>query len=150
MNRLGIALVAGFVGIAQPASACLVAENQEALIHSALPSRLPDGAVVLDVMIESGDASRLYGSGLPVRVRRSLHGNVSRAEVTLRTPYETSCDAPFANGSSGIVVGNLTGEGSEQAISPVFVRRGDGFQVPVDGPVWARSPIFERGADNRP
>lgn len=141
MNRLGMALAASVMAIAQPASACLIAQSQEALIHSALPSPLPADAVVLDVVIRSGDASSLYGSGLRVHVRRIVQGDVRGAEMLLRTPVETSCDVPFANGSSGLVVGYLSGEGSEQTLSPVFVRRGDGFQIPVGGPVSPRSPL---------
>lgn len=150
MIRLGIAFVASVVAIAQPASACLVAESQEALIHSALPSPLPADAVVLNVVIGSGDASSLYGSGLRLRVRRILQGDVQSAEMRLRTPVETSCDAPFANGSSGILVGYLNGEGSEQTLSPVFVRRGDGFQIPAGSPVSPRSPLVEFSVYYRP
>lgn len=143
MIRLGIAFVASAIAIAQPASACLIAESQEALIHSALPSPVPVDAVVLEVVVESGDVRRLYGSGLRLSVRRIIQGDVRGAEMRLRTPAWTSCDAPFANGSSGIVVGYLTGEGSEQTLSPVFVRRGDGFQIPTGGPVRPRLPLNE-------
>lgn len=143
MKRCHVALIAGLMGIAEPASACLIADSQEALIHSALPSRLPSDAIALDVEVDTGDPSTLYGSGLRVRVRRILQGDVRGTEMTLRTPFETSCDAPLANGSSGIVVGYLTGEGSEQTLSPVFVRRGDGFQIPAGGPASPRSPLVE-------
>lgn len=150
MIRLGIAFVVSAIAIAQPASACLVAESQEALIHSALPSPVPADAVVLEVVVESGDVRSLYGSGLRLSVRRIIQGDVRGAEMRLRTPVETSCDAPFANGSSGIVVGYLTGEGSEQTLSPVFVRRGDGFQIPAGGPVSPRSPLVEFSVYHRP
>jgi hypothetical protein len=143
MIRLGIAFFASTIAIAQPASACLVAESQEALIHSALPSPVPADAVVLEVVVEPGDVRSLYGSGLRLSVRRIIQGDVRGAEMRLRTPVETSCDAPFANGTSGIVVGYLTGEGSEQTLSPVFVRRGDGFQIPTGGPVGPRFPLTE-------
>jgi hypothetical protein len=150
MKRCHVALAAGMIGIAEPASACLIADSQEALIHSALPSRLPSDAIVLDVEVDDSDPSTLYGSGLSVRVRRIIQGDVRGTEMTLRAPFETSCDAPLANGSSGIVVGYLTGEGTERTISPVFVQRGDGFQIPAGGPVSPRSPLIESRVYFRP
>ncbi len=150
MKRCHVALIAGLMGIAEPASACLIADSQEALIHSAPPSRLPSDAVVLDVEVDAGGPSSLYGSGLRLSVRRILQGDVRGAEMRLRTPVETSCDAPFANGTSGIVVGYLVGEGSEQTLSPVFVRRGDGFQIPAGDPVSPRSPLVEISVYHRP
>ena len=143
MNRFGIAISASIVAIAQPASACLIADSQQALIHSALPSRLPPDAVALDVEIETGDPDSLYRSGLRVRVRRIIQGDVRASEIILRTAYETSCDDLFANGSSGLIVGYLTGAGSEQDVSPVFSLRGDRFQIPVGEAVTPRSPLAE-------
>lgn len=143
MKPCHVAMIIGLVGIAEPASACLVADNQEALIHSARPSRLPSNAILLDVEIDTGAPMSLYGAGLRARVRRVLRGNVRGAEIMLRTPFEGSCDAPFANGSSGLVVGFLIGEGPDQIFSPVFVRRSEGFQVRDRGPVVPRLPLAE-------
>lgn len=135
---LSIALAATVFGVAHTASACMTLDSQQALIHSALPPILPDGAVVLDVDIDTSNPYRLYGSGLPARVRNVGHGDVQVSTVLLRTPVETSCDAPFANGSSGLIIGFWTGEGDERSITPVFVMRRDGFALPSDALVQPR------------
>lgn len=150
MKRCQVALIAGLMVVAEPASACLIADSQEALIHSALPSHLPSDAIALDVVIDTGDPSSLYGSGLRVRVRRTIQGSFQGTEVALRTAIETSCDAPFANGTSGIVVGYLTGEGPEQTLNPIFVKRGDGFQIPSGRPVSARATFVEFRVHRQP
>ncbi len=149
LRCLLVVLVATTVGVAHPASACSTSESQQALIHSALPPILPIGAVVLDVKIDTSNSARLYRSGLPARVLSVRHGEVQSTTVVLRTPIGTSCDAPFANGSTGIIVGFWTGEGDDRALSPVFVTRGDGFRLGGDDPVqprgvrrWRASPLF--------
>lgn len=139
LRCLLIALVATAVGVAHPASACLTSDSQQALIHSALPPILPIGAVVLDVTIDTNNSARLYSSGLPARVLSVRHGEVQAKTVVLRTPIETSCDAPFANGSTGIIVGFWAGEGDDRAFSPVFVTRGNGFRLGGDDPVQPRA-----------
>jgi len=138
-NRcLSIALAATVLGVAHPAFACMTSDSQQALIHSALPPILPDGAVVLDVDIDTSNPNRLYSSGLPARVRNVRYGDVQVSTVLLRTPIGTSCDAPFANGSSGLIIGFWTGEGDERSITPVFVMRGEGFALAGDALVQPR------------
>ena len=121
-------------GIAQPASACFLPESQVALIHSAPPSPLPSGAIVLDVDIDMDGSATLYDEGLRARVRHVVHGDFPGDEVTLRAFGETSCDAPFANGTSGLIVGYLSEDRAGPFFSPLFVARGDGFRLRADYP----------------
>ena len=116
-------------GIAHPAAACFTPESQTALIHSAPPSPVPRGAIVLDVDIRMEGSDSLYDQGLTARVRDVVHGDFPGDEVTLRAFGETSCDAPFANGTSGLIVGYLSEDRAGRIFSPVFVRRGDGFRL---------------------
>lgn len=135
LRFLSIALATIALSVAHPASACWTSDH--ALVHSTLPPVLPVGAVVLDVDIDTSNPSRLYSSGLPARVLSVRYGDVQATSIVLRTPYGTTCDNLFANGSTGIIIGFWTGGGDDRAISPVFVTEEEGFSL--HGPVQPRT-----------
>ena len=65
---------------AAPAGACMTSSSHLALIHAALPSPLPEGAIVAEVEIETGGTPDAHGgrraalsAGLRARVRRIGH-----------------------------------------------------------------------------
>lgn len=121
-----------------PAQACLTASSHLALIHSALPAPLPEGAIVAEVEIGAGDAplhlaaeGPLYSTGLSARVRRMIQGDYSGDTLILRPAHMTSCDNPFDNGRVGYVVGTVRGyEDGVLVLDPVTVRSGSGFRLP--------------------
>lgn len=113
------------------AHACENPDDTRALIHSALPTPLPDRAVVLEVTFRQGDWRGLNGSGARVRVRHVIHGSIAGRYVLVRLgPFSSSCDYPFGNGRSGTIVGVVIGsEGGVDIVRPVFARRGSGFRL---------------------
>ena len=119
-------ITAALVCVAGPASACRWIGNHRALIHSALPSVLPPEAIVLDVQIEGENSGDLYRDGLRARVRRVVSGDFDGAFVVVKLAGASSCDSPFENGSSGLIIGFWT---PEETFSPVLVQQQYGFQL---------------------
>lgn len=76
----------------------------------------------------------LYRGGLRARVKRVISGNYDGDFVLIRRPAASSCDHPFDNGSSGLVVGFLT---KEETLFPVLVQEQYGFQLRADDLVLA-------------
>lgn len=103
-----------------------------AVIHSALPDPLPEGAFVAEVEIKTKDEWQLYATGLRARVTKAISGASQIEQVILRLPHTdaTSCDLPFANGRSGLIVG-IPGKrkGKALVVWPVLVSRYDGFKL---------------------
>jgi hypothetical protein len=101
-----------------------------AIIHSALPKALPDGLFVAEVEVEASDFYPLYTTGLRARVTKLIAGGTVN-EIILRRPVGSSCDAPFANGKSGLVVGIAKQRvGDRLVVWPLLVSRHDGFTLP--------------------
>lgn len=129
---LSVALgVTALLMSAAPASACILMENQLALIHSAVPADLPRALVVVQAEIPpAATESQLYDLGLRARIRRTIQGDYQGEFIRLRASVETSCDAPFDNGRSGLIVGYPRGlEGGELVIEPILAQRSDGFKL---------------------
>lgn len=123
---LGLALT-----IAVEARACGVSPSF-AVIHSALPKSLPDGLFVANVEIETESEWEIYENGLRAHVKRMIAG-VPVESVILKLPEATSCDKPFANGRSGLVVGiPKEWSGSILIVLPLLVSRYDEFRLPSD------------------
>jgi hypothetical protein len=121
-----------FVGmVAQhPANACGNSPSY-AVVHSALPTPLPTGAFVAEIEIETSDQEKLYTTGLRARVRRAIAGAHQGERIILRLLERTSCDAPFVNGRSGLLVARPWGrEGEALVVRPELVSRYDGFRLP--------------------
>lgn len=132
MKLIAAIFVAVLVGFAGPASACRWIGNHRALIHSAVPSVLPTGAVVLDVEIEPENDS-LYREGMRARVRRVVSGDFDHAIVTIRLEGQGSCDHPLENGSAGMIVGFLMPDGY---LSPLLVQQQNGYQLQASDRVF--------------
>jgi hypothetical protein len=123
-------LLAGMLS-SQAACACGVSPSF-AVIHSALPDPLPEGAFVAEVEIKTKDQWQLYATGLRAYVTKTIVGTSQVERVILRLPVaeNTSCDAPFANGRSGIIVGiPEKRKGKALVVWPVLVSRYDGFTL---------------------
>ena len=112
------------------ANACGASPNL-AIVHLALPNPLPAGAFIADVEIETRNARRLYAGGLRARVRRAIAGASPGERIILRLTEESSCDAPFVNGRSGLLVGiPRNREHGALVVWPLLVSRYDGFRLP--------------------
>ena len=116
---------------AAPASACMMMENQLALIHSAVPADLPRDLVVVDSEIPASATERqLYDTGVRAWVRRTVQGDYQGQFIRIRASVKTSCDGPFDNGRSGLIVGYPRGwEDGELVIEPILAQRSDGFRL---------------------
>lgn len=128
-----LALAAGALAAASPAGACLSPDHSRALVLSALPRPLPRGAIVADVVMARGDEPRINRPGIVARVRRVHQGPRDARSLVIRQTVSTDCDWPFANGTSGIVVGKPVGRrGGMLVIEPVMVPKSRGYRL-VDG-----------------
>jgi hypothetical protein len=113
------------------AEACMIADAQEAVIHSALPTPLPPGTIIADVMFEDADENRLHGAGIRVRIRRLIQGDVRGTTMIVRQRIQSSCDNPFANGTTGLIVAiSLETQAGETVAAPIVVTRLDGYRRP--------------------
>lgn len=133
--RIAAALVCAAAATvpASDASACIIADAQETLIHSRLPRTLPAGTIVARVVFDEAERQSLYRTGLRARIRDMIQGEYSGDFLIVRPRFETSCDAPFANGRSGFIVGVADGiEEGVLVVMPIMVSRGDGFRLPRD------------------
>jgi hypothetical protein len=109
MNQAGVVVVAALLwALSTPAQACLAENFQDALIHSELPNPFPKNAIVAEVVIERAPESSLWKSGLRAKVTKWHFGGTGR-EVILQNDISSSCDAPFKNGRTGIIVGRERG-----------------------------------------
>lgn len=101
-----------------------------AIIHSALPEPLPGGLFVAEIEIATDDVRAIYSTGLRAHVKMVIAGSPI-GEVLLRLQEASSCDAPFANGRSGFLIGLITGRaGDRLIISPLLVSPEDSFRLP--------------------
>jgi len=104
-----------------------------ALIHSALPSPLPEGVFIADVEIDRSTLRNYSGGGVRARVRQVIQGDPQVSQIILRSGITTSCDAPLANGAAGLILGLPRGrEGDALIVDPITVHRLDGFRL-ADG-----------------
>lgn len=138
-------LVGGLLLPAAPALACVTASGETALIHSALPARLPPDTIVAEVDISVGDAGALYTSGLPARVIRMVQGEMPLGHfLTLRWGHASSCDRPFANGSRGYIIARARPRPDNPLlVEPFPVVRSKGFRMDDDGRIpeeWLADP----------
>ncbi len=127
--------LAAALGLAAPAAAraCMVGDAFRALIHRRLPGRLPHQAVALEVRFIDHDERRLYRKGLRARVSRVIQGEGIGPVVLVRETVWTSCDYPFLNGTSGLLVCVLRGKESGMSVlHPVMVTQGSGFRLSDD------------------
>jgi hypothetical protein len=123
----------------QSAGACGASPNF-AVVHSALPTPLPAGAFIAEVEIETRDSSKLNTTGLRARVVRAIAGARQGERIILRLTEISSCDAPFANGRSGLLVAiPRRRQGGALVVWPALVSRYDGFRLP-DGFQFERLP----------
>jgi hypothetical protein len=126
-----LAAAAGLLLVPGRAEACMIADAQEALIHSALPTPLPRGTIVADVLFEDANENRLHHDGIRVRIRRLIQGDVHGTTMIVRQRLQSSCDNPFANGTAGLIVAipveTLAGE---TVVAPIAVTRIDRYRLP--------------------
>lgn len=129
MMRYNIALGLILVGLACPsdASGCPTPAGVVAIIHDAVPARVPEGALVLDVVFENGSA--VPWGLVEARIRRVVHGTFSGRSVLVRADRRTSCHYPFSNGRSGLIVGHLREMDGTQVLHPIYVPRRTGFRL---------------------
>jgi hypothetical protein len=140
MKRLLLvaAAAAGLLLIHGRAEACMIADAQEALVHSALPKPLPRETIIADVVFENADENRLHQEGVRVRIRRLIQGDVQGTTMIVRQRIRSSCGDPFANGTTGLIVAiPVEIRAGEIVVAPIDVTRGSGFRL-RDG--------FQRGA----
>lgn len=116
-------------------------DHHRSLILNALPRPLPRGAVVADVVLASSDERGLYQSGITAKVRRLFQGPRGTRQLIVKPTIASSCDAPFENGASGLIVGKpVARHGGVLVIEPLLVpkrsgyRLRDGYQFPPDFP----------------
>jgi hypothetical protein len=129
MSRAAIAAIAASLS-SVPAAACLKADLETAIIHSARPAILPAGLIVADVEFERAEELALYGDGIKVRVKEMIQGDARARTMIVRAAVYSSCSRPFANGFHGIVVAIPRGwENGILVVYAVEVRRGSGFRV---------------------
>jgi hypothetical protein len=129
--RLAALAIAALLLPAGEARACMAGDFMEALIHDALPSPLPARTIVAWVAFESGDSRLLYSTGIRARVRRMVQGDFRGSHLLVRTSVETSCDDPFRNGRSGLIVGIPTGtEDGLLVVHPIMVSRYQRYRLP--------------------
>lgn len=116
------------VAVASPASACRSPAGVLAIVHNAVPNRIPEGAVVLDV--DFPPTARSQGSvAIEARVRRVVHGTFTGRSVRVRADRRSSCHYPFSNGRSGLIVGHLRERDGMPVFQPVYVPRRTGFRL---------------------
>ena len=128
MKRFALATAGCALLGAAPALACGV-DPPFAIVHSALPTPLPTGAIIADVEFETGDP-RAYRQTVRARVRRMIQG--PDTPILLLEPVRTnSCDAPFRNGRSGLIVAVLVDSRDGVPVArPIVVDMRDGFRLP--------------------
>ncbi|WP_420469854.1 hypothetical protein [Brevundimonas sp. FT23042] len=129
MYRTAVAAGIILAALPGPAAACFTAEMETALIHAALPPILPDGWIVLEVTFDTPDPTALYGHGLMATVDQVLQGPAVGARVRVRADGPSTCDVPFANGASGLLVGVPGHDERGPFLLPIPAQRGDGFTL---------------------
>lgn len=127
--RYNIALGSALVVLAYPsdASGCPSPAGVVAIIHDAVPARIPEGTLVLNVVFEDGPAVQ-WGL-VEARIRRVVHGTFSGQSVLVRADRRTSCHYPFSNGRSGLIVGHLREMDGVPVLHPLYVPRRTGFRL---------------------
>lgn len=134
MRRAPLLTAAALLAAGLPAAAeACGASPGFALIHSALPMPLPDGVFIAEVEIDRSTLRDYMGNGVRARVTRVIQGDPEAADLLLRNSFITSCDAPLANGASGLLLGLPRGrEGEVLIVDPITAHRIDGFRL-ADG-----------------
>ncbi|HYE28946.1 MAG TPA: hypothetical protein VEA61_12045 [Allosphingosinicella sp.] len=110
-----------------------------ALIHSALPTRLPKGVFVAEVEIDRSTVRESRDAVALARVTKVIQGDPDVSQLRLRMGPITHCDEPLANGAAGLLLGLPRGrEGHALVVEPIFVHRiyayrlPDGFSLPAE------------------
>lgn len=112
------------------AAACLASSFFTALIHDALPTPLPEGAIVAEVAFESEDERAVYAGGVRARVIRMVQGHYRGGHLIVRRAFRSSCSHPFLNGTSGLLVARAAGmEQGVLVVDPIEVSRSRGFRL---------------------
>ncbi len=132
MRRLaGLSLLAA-VALASggEAAACISSAFSRALIHSAVPDPVPEGAIVAEVILLSTDLAELYSTGARARVVRRIHGAIPGDQILVRPARFTSCSHAFANGTTGILVA-MPGEieNGHLVVTPIEAEAANGFRL---------------------
>jgi hypothetical protein len=122
-----LALAVGLSGVAQ---ACPGTPGF-AVIHSALPRPLPEGVFIAEVEIDRTTLRSYWGRGIRARVRHVVQGDPRVTRIILRNEVTTSCDAPLANGATGLILGLPRGRRQGVLIvEPITAHANDGFRLP--------------------
>ncbi|WP_114953326.1 hypothetical protein [Sphingosinicella terrae] len=130
MKLFSLLVPAGALVFVAPAHACRSADYTLAIVHSAPPERVSPETVVAEVEFESDEVAALRGPGMRARIRRVIQGEVSGDFLIVRTAAQTSCDRPFANGTVGLIVGNIVGaRDGLPIVNPRRVSRRNGFRL---------------------
>jgi len=118
-RRTLLLLMVGTTMSPEPAGACGTTPSF-GVIHSEVPPDLPDDLIVAKVHILDKDQWLLYSSGLTAEVESMRQGVYLGRRIILRTTVWTSCDRPFANGTSGYIIGQATGwQEDELVVEPI-------------------------------
>jgi hypothetical protein len=137
MKRLILAAALAIMLLPGQARACMISDALETLIHDALPRPLPRGTIIANVTFESTSEAQLHGGGIRATVRRMIQGDFRGRTLIVRQRIISSCDDPFGNGRSGLIVSVPIGmENGMLVVAPILVSRlhrrrlPDGFQLP--------------------
>lgn len=116
----------------------------DALIHSDVPDRLPEGLVILEVEIRDAPEQNLYGPGLIADVRHVRQGFLGSVQtVVLKATAQSTCESPFDNGRRGLIVGFLMGEMSGSPwIEPLFAPGASDFRLESGTIFRWRAPLM--------
>ena len=131
MNYPFVAAAIGFALSATPVQACRSPASVSAIVHSALPPELPDGFVAVEAEfspdLSDGEFRR---SGGEARILRVLRGRVPHATIrVIPDEGQSSCHYAFANGRTGLLVGQLRVDKGETVLEPVWVVHRNGFEM---------------------
>jgi hypothetical protein len=108
----------------------MVADAQQVLIHDALPTPLPRGTIVADVVFDFADAETMLSAGVRVRIRRLIQGDVRGPTMIVRIRIWSSCSNPFGNGRSGLIVAiPIETRAGETVVAPIEVTRMRGYRL---------------------
>lgn len=134
MKPLSFLVAGALLALGAPAQACLSSAHTLAIVQSAPPEWVPQSHVVAEVELENEDMAALRGPGIRARIVRLIQGDVEGTHLIVRSRAGTSCDRPFANGTSGIVSGPVRAiEDGQAVIEARRVARRNGFRIVAPG-----------------
>ena len=127
-----------------PATACMDLVLPVAMLHSALPNLLPDGAIVAEVEAGPEATDWMLLGGMRVRVRQMLQGEAA-SELILRAATVSSCHAVLDEDRRGLIVAVPDGHQNGIPVAwPIFADRDLGYRLPDGFQLPPLSQLRER------